>query len=329
MQQLQIREYKLVHKDQIKKDPTNPNIMNKAQMDGLRYVAKRWGYGDPIAIDSTYTIIDGEHRYDLLVEDGQEQIPCIYFPNVVTEIDRKILRQVFNKLRGTHDKKKDAADFRAIFEAQMLQPLADSLATPRDLFEQSLRKHYQIEFGGVETNNIIAIPKKTDIKRGDIFQLGNHKIMCGDCTEQTDIRALFGDAKVDQLNTDPPYGIDYSNKNKYLNASDGGHRLEDQLQNDTIDFSSYRAFIASFLSKVPFAKSNTAYVWASGQRLHLVRQAFDDAQMHFSEYLVWIKNNHVLGRLDHQQKHELCLYGYKGKHEFQGGNSVMSNLQPR
>lgn len=154
---------------------------------------------------------------------------------------------------------------------------------------------------------------------GDLYILGEHRLLCGDCTESNSYNRLFEGKKVDMLLTDPPYGVDYSAKNKMLNKFDRGNRIQKAINNDSI--SDYRKFFSSFLSVIEFNNYNTIYIFMSGQELHSLRLAISDCGMTWCDYLIWVKNHIVLGRKDYNSKHEFILYGWKGKHRFYGSNS--------
>jgi DNA modification methylase len=150
-------------------------------------------------------------------------------------------------------------------------------------------------------------PDATGIEQGSAWRLGEHTILCGDsCTEASVARA-FGVACVssaDQMVTDPPYGVAYGGKT--------GRRIaNDQGQN-------YRDFFGRFLRAAPMAKRNTAFVFMSGQELHSLRLALDDAGFTWGDYLLWLKQRPVLGRKDYNAGHEFVTYCWKGSHKFYG-----------
>lgn len=187
----------------IKFDETNPNELSKDQMNGLKLTMEKFGYLAPVILNENFEVIDGEHRIRIYQELGEKEIQA-YVINV-NEIDKKILRQLMNKLRGEHDKQKDALEFKSIYEAGKLDEFSKLLAKDQEEFEQILSKKFDIEFEREEEQEIPEPPKTTKVKLGDIYQLGNHRIMCGDSTKDMD--KLLDGKKVDLLLTDPPYGI--------------------------------------------------------------------------------------------------------------------------
>ena len=179
----------------------------------------------------------------------------------------------------------------------------------------------QFHLGGkVEEKEVPPVPEVPITKKGDVWLLGKHKIMCGDCCIATDVERLFGRETADSIVTDPPYGVDYSGKNEFLNAYDKGKRMQTPIENDAIK--DYRKFFAEFLSIAPLGNYNTVYVFMSGKELHSLRLAFDDCKITCGDYLVWVKNNHVLGRKDYNAQHEFIVYGWRGKHKFYGAFST-------
>lgn len=136
----QVKEYTLtkIRIDSVKTDPSNPNKMTVQQMLALEKSMHQFGYLTPIIVDAeTMMIADGEHRYQVYKELGYEEIPA-YVIHFNTDAERRKLRQVMNKLHGTHDREADAIDIRAIIENQQntLLEIADLIATPKIQLEQ-------------------------------------------------------------------------------------------------------------------------------------------------------------------------------------------------
>lgn len=150
-------------------------------------------------------------------------------------------------------------------------------------------------------------PDTTGIEWGASWRLGSHVVHCGDCTTSGSVARAFDliGAPADQIVTDPPYGVSYG-------AKTGRKIANDQAEVD------YRPFFARFLELAPVAKKNTAFIFMSGQELHNLRLAFDDAAFTWGDYLLWVKQRPVLGRKDYNAGHEFIVYGWKGAHKFYG-----------
>lgn len=327
MGKVQIQEYKVTNLplSKIKLDDTNPNIVPKETMEAIRKIMKKYGYLDPIIVDKNHVMVDGEHRFKIYKEFGKTEIPTIIATKCDTVTDRKMLRQYLNKVRGRHDKKKDAFEFKAIFEQGKLDEFTAILGTPIEDIQRQLEKEFDLTFVKPE-QEIPSVPKNPKTKLGDIYQLGKHRILCGDCTIKENIDKLFQSKTVDQLVTDPPYGVDYTkSKEDYLSRlrnsknTHKGVRVKIDVLNDALE--DYKQFFKSFLQIIPFSSYNTFHIFMSGQQLHALRHAIDESGLTWSDYLVWVKNQFVLGRKDYKARHEFIVYGWKGRHKFYGSNA--------
>jgi DNA modification methylase len=305
-------------------DETNPNELTDEQMGALKETMNKFGYLVPVILNKNMDIIDGEHRVRVYQELGKKTIPAYVID--VDNTDKKILRQLMNKLKGIHDKTKDAQEFKLIFEAGKLNEFSKLLAKPMEDFQSILEKKFDIEFEREEEDEVPEAPEKPKAKLGDIYQLGRHRIMCGDSTKELNL--LLEGKTVDQLLTDPPYGVNYAEKNRYLDSIGKGNTVKIPILHDNIE--NYREFFGNFLKVIPFSKYNTVYVFLVGKHVNDLTLAFEDSDINWTTWLVWAKNNHVLGRMDYATKHELILYGWKGQHKFYGGfqTSVLEYDKP-
>lgn len=313
-------EVKKIPINLIKFDESNPNELSKDQMESLKLTMEKFGYLAPVILNKDFTVIDGEHRVKIYQELGKKEIQAYIID--VDSIDLKILRQLMNKLRGEHDKQKDALEFKSIFEAGKLDEFSKLLSASKESFEYILEKKFDIQFQKEEQPLPEKIPVKT--KPGDIYQLDSHRIMCGDCTISENVLQLLDDKKVDSLISDPPYGVDYGGKNKFLNKYGEGNRIETPINND--DIVDYRQFFSSFLKIIPFSEYNTMFLSMSGKELVNLYLAMIDEKITPSDFLIWVKNNHVLGRKDYNAKHEFIIYGWKGKHKFYADGHRVTTL---
>ena len=157
-------------------------------------------------------------------------------------------------------------------------------------------------------------------KAGDIFQLGDHRLMCGDSTNADDVARLMNGEQADLWITDPPYNVDYNSKNDYLNKVGKGGAVQVDIENDKMSDEDFRNFLHdAFSSANSVMKAGCPfYVWtAQGHAMTDIMRELDNVGLFFRQQLIWVKNNLVLGRMDYQWRHEPCLYGWKeGAHYF-------------
>lgn len=165
--------------------------------------------------------------------------------------------------------------------------------------------------------------KETVCEKGDIWQLGDHRLMCGDSTDAGDVSLLMDGAIADMVFTDPPYGVSYSEKNKFLNALGKPMACPKRIENDDRSPEEmYDFWVKAFTNLHQFSKEQMAYYITApqGGDLLLLLQAIRDSGFMLKHQLIWNKNNHVLGRCDYNYKHEPMIYGWKinGNHNFYG-----------
>ena len=159
-------------------DETNPNELSDEQMEALKETMEKFGYLAPVVLNKNLEVVDGEHRVRIYQELGKKNIQAYVLD--IDNIDKKILRQLMNKLKGKHDKTKDADEFKAIFESGRLEEFSELLAQDVEEFQQVLEKKFDIEFERGEEDEIPEPQENTKVKLGDIYQLGRHRILCGD-----------------------------------------------------------------------------------------------------------------------------------------------------
>lgn len=147
-------------------------------------------------------------------------------------------------------------------------------------------------------------PKVAKSKLGDMYQLGKHRLLCGDATNTQALATLMGNQKADMLLTDPPYNVAYVGKTKDAL----------KIQNDKQEDSKFREFLRSAFAAADNHLKNGGvfYIWHADSEGYNFRGACQDVAWEIRECLIWLKNSLVLGRQDYHWKHEPCLYGWKG-----------------
>lgn len=154
------------------------------------------------------------------------------------------------------------------------------------------------------------------INIGDLFALGEHRLICGDATDTNIIKKLVGEQLIDVVLTDVPYGVGYVESKQDFTQSVAKQKIiaNDQSQTST----QYQQFMQDWIRVVkPYlASKNVFYVFNSDKMLFALEEAFTAESMKFAQLLIWIKNSAVVGRLDYLPQHELIAYGWHGRHKF-------------
>lgn len=143
----------------------------------------------------------------------------------------------------------------------------------------------------------------SSVEYGDIYQLGRHRLMCGDSTSAGDMKELVDGEKIDLYVTDPPYNVAYEGKTEEAMT----------IQNDSMDDASFRQFLRDAFSVADqhLKPGGAFYIWHADSEGLNFRAAVKETGWLLKQNLVWVKNSIVLGRQDYQWKHEPCLYGWK------------------
>lgn len=175
----------------------------------------------------------------------------------------------------------------------------------------------------VEQDEVPEPPANPVTKPGDVWVLGDHTVVCGDCREVTY-------QEYDLLVTDPPYGVSYADKNSFLNAVDEGNRNQSEIAGDHMAPEQMSdLWLAAFSAVRNGAKPGASYyiTGPQGGDLLLLLLALKAADFPLRHMLIWAKNNHVLGRADYNYKHEPILYGWvKGSHRWVGEGGEETSL---
>lgn len=309
-----IKEFKIEHVpiSKIQLDLDNPNEMSEEQFNSLKEAMKKFGYLTPIVLDQDYKIADGEHRYLVYKELGRETIPAYVLD--LRDTDRRLLRQIMNKVKGTHDPKLDEEEFKRL--------LKELTADEINIFlpEEDLSGFFEKRKEDFDTGNALTREPKYKVTRGDVWQLGNHKLMCGDSTIEEDVKKLVKEEKPILMVTDPPYGVNYDPKwrdeadkkgilgNRYPTRSLGA------VQNDSkFDWSeAYTHF-----------QGDVAYVYHAGKFASEVASTLEHTGFEIINQIIWVKPHFALSRGDYHWRHEPIWYAVKkGRpHNWQGSRT--------
>lgn len=170
----------------------------------------------------------------------------------------------------------------------------------------------------------------TTIKQGDIYKLGEHIIACGDALDTNFVNKVIGDRKIRAILTDPPYGVDYVQGKKYLNQKMGVDKdiIGDQLQTDE----EYAEFTRAWLGlAIPHLESyNACYIFNSDLMFPALRAGMKQAGFHYSQMIIWFKNQVVMNRKDYLMMYELIAYSWFGRHKMERtkAKSVLFHPKP-
>lgn len=279
------------------------------QIEQIVESIEKFGFNDPIAIDENNIIIEGHGRLYALQEMGAEEVECIRLSHL-GENEKKAYILAHNKLTMNTE-----------FDADLLaQELGEIEGIDMSSFGFLMDPLIEVVEDDFDDEAAIEQPEPI-AKLGDVYQLGEHFLMCGDSTDFIAVKKLCGESMMDLLVTDPPYNVAYEGK------------TEDALtiENDNMDDAKFREFLkAAFACADGVMRPGAAfYIWHADSEGFNFRGACRDIGWTVRQCLIWNKNQMVLGRQDYQWKHEPCLYGWKdgAAHYFVDDRNLLTVLE--
>lgn len=181
------------------------------------------------------------------------------------------------------------------------------------------------------------LKEKWSTALGQVWQLGEHRIVCGDCTDAAVVEMAMRGERADQYVTDPPYGVSYADKNEFLNAISPGNRIQVPIENDHLSPDEIKeVWRGAFKNAYDFTTNQASFYLfmpqGGDQMMMMMMMMMSECWIPRHE-LIWLKNNHVLGQADYAYKHEPILYGWKrdGTHKYYGGfqTSILEYDKPQ
>ena len=266
----------------------NPRINDDA-VQAVANSIRDHGFRNPIQVDKDGVIICGHTR---LKAARRLKLPVV---PVIVEADMSP-----EQVKAMRIADNSTAEL-ARWDPDLLQlELADLDAMGIDMGIYGLDVRLKTDEEAEEDDYTVAPPDQPTARRGDVWQLGCHRVMCGDSTDPADVARLMDGVQADLLLTDPPYNVNYE-------GSDGK-----KIANDDMDDGLFREFLEKAFrnARDVCAPGAAAYVFHADTEGEAFRAAFREAGWGLHGCLVWVKNSMVLGHSDYQWQHEPCLYGW-------------------
>lgn len=273
----------------------NARINDKA-VDVVANSIREFGFKNPCIIDRNNVIVAGHTRVLACKKLGIDKVPCIVADDL-TEEQIKAFRIADNSSAqvAEWDIDKLMKELETIDYDMAQYGLAEQLAE----IEKTIEQEKQTE----EDDYVEPDDLEIRVHKGEVWQLGRHRLMCGDSTKEEDVVKLMDGNLADLVVTDPPYNVDYVGK------------TEDALkiQNDKMSDDNFLQFLTDAFAcmKNHLKDGGAFYIWHADSEGFNFRYACKLNDLKIRECLIWNKNSMVMGRQDYQWKHEPCLYGWK------------------
>jgi len=281
----------------------NPNRLSEKLLIKLRRSISEFGVVENLVVrphpdgSGRLEVLSGNQRLRVYRELGFELVPV-----VVVELDdgqAMLLAQTLNRTRGV-----DAPKAYAVLLEQLLQDFTPASVTeflPES--EATIERHLR-EYGQdkPERSSVLVPPAEPRSRFGEIYELGSHRLLCGDATDAEQVARLLGDEQVTLLVTDPPYGVgvDHSWRDGVRQPA-GSARTATLLNDDRADWR--EAYVLS--------GAQVAYVWHSALHAGVVFEGLQEAGFEVRQQIIWVKQIHALSRSHYQWRHEPCWYAVR------------------
>lgn len=323
-----------------REDPDNVSVATDEEIQRLAGKLKRVPLGLTAmriayvtdAPDGGRMVISGNKRLRCLKaaygEDGE--VPAEWFQDItaMSEAERHEFRINANISDGSFDAEKllaqyDKGELAELMSADTLQEILAAAETD------------EAKDGKTDADAVPEAPETPVSKRGEVYQCGEHRLMCGDSTSAADVTRLMGGGKADMVFTDPPYGVAIGDKNAAIVAANGGNSITKNIIGDTLKTDElYKMLVAAMTNLRKSCADNCSYYVSSpqGGELGLMMMMMRDAGLEVRHMLVWVKSSACfsLGRLDYDYKHEPIFYTWTKSHDFHGdySTSVIDDTKP-
>ncbi len=291
--------------------PFDKNARTITESDRMKMIEslQRFNLVDIPVIDADNTIISGHQRLYALqaIGRGDEEIDVRLPSRKLAELELK----EYNLLANTHYGKFDIEMYQAFFADVNLDIIpidiskiefeqSDAFENIKNKFEKDTAREAQRLEAKEDDFDVPEGGIETDIVLGDLFEIGEHRLLCGDSTDSDQVAKLMNGEKADMVFTDPPYGVDYKGIN-----NDNRSGLKELLQ-------------GAFSNYIMNSKNGASvYCFHSDKCSDIFNEVFRSF-CHFSSMIIWVKESIVLSQTDYQSKHEPCFYGWfdNGTHKW-------------
>lgn len=270
--------------------------------EDIKRSIQRFGFADPLVVNADMTIIGGHQRLNVAKDLGYTEVPCAVVD--LSKAEERALNVALNKMGGRFDNTKLAHLLKDLSLGGFDTTLTGYTIKEKDELINGLTLNIEAaEDNADEIIDSVESIEQPYVRKGQLWQLGRHRLLCGDSTSLADMEKLMNGQQADLIITDPPYNVQYVGKTKDSLT----------IENDSMSDGSFFAFcLDAFTCMFSYAREGASiYVFHADTEGLNFRRAFKEAGFKLSECLIWAKDAFVLGRQDYHWRHEPILYGWK------------------
>ena len=294
----------------------NSRTHSEEQVNQICASINEFGFTNPLLIDEKDSIIAGHGRLLASKKLGMEEVPCIVLKGL-TEAQKKAYVIADNKmaLNAGWDEELLKIELENLKELDFdLELTGFNIDELDDILGTEEEKEV------VEDDFEIEVPEEPKAKLGDIYQLGNHRLMCGDSTNVDDVEKLMNGVKADMVFTDPPYLMGFTG-NVHADGSKSFNAKHGAIKNDKMSREDGDNFILKIFENIKQFNKGAYYVCFYRLGLDYIFRALDTLNNQYKALIIWNKGNHTLSNSDYMSKYEPIVYGWFNDHLFYGDRS--------
>lgn len=285
----------------------NARTHSDSQVAQIAGSIAEFGFVNPVLIGGDNIIIAGHGRVMAAKKLGLQTVPTIKLDHL-TENQRRALVIADNKIA-------ENAGWDEELLRLELQNLADEdfdldLLGFDDVELDDLLASLNDDEAAALDENIPEAQENPVSRTGDIWIMGEHRLLCGDSTSEADMKKLMAGELADMVFTDPPYNVNYGDTAKDKLRSKGGAKAGRKIMNDNLG-DDFEAFLTAACKNMLDHTKGALYICMSSSELDTLQSAFRNAGGKWSTFIIWAKNIFTLGRSDYQRQYEPILYGWK------------------
>jgi DNA modification methylase len=319
--------------EEIKPYENNPRINDKA-VEAVMASLKEFGFRQPIVVDKDGVIIVGHTRYKAAQQLGLEKVP-VHVAKDLTEAQIKAYRIADNQTATIADWNYELLPIE-LKDLQGMDFDLDLLGFSEEELGKILEQ--DITAGLTDPDDVPLPPDEAVTKRGDIWILGNHRLMCGDSGSESDLDRLLNGEKIHLVNTDPPYNVCVAPRSQNARAAseasgnytgqqgmDGAiqgkaHKTTDKMRpkdrplaNDFVSDEEFVKLLQAWFGNIKrvLIPGRSFYIWGGYSNIYNYPNVIKECELYFSQMIIWVKEHPVLTRKDFMGNHEWCFYGWR------------------
>lgn len=264
----------------------NPRKISEEKFDELTYSIEQLGNFEPLVIDKDGTVLSGNQRLKVAQQMGETEVEVSVPEEKLTEAEKKKIGIIGN----THSGEFDFGMYGDEFADTLTEMGLDDLLPDEEV---------EIEEDDYEEPDDLEIVAQ----EGDVWQLGVHRLVCGDATEPEDVDKLMNGEKAQMCFTDPPYNMDYK-------GGGGSPKRRRGILNDKMSDEGYYQFLLDANEQIIRHTNGGVYICMGSGEMDTLKVAWEEAGGHWQDYIIWVKNNFTLSGADYQHTYESILYGW-------------------